>query len=318
MAPRARLSMPPGAIIGYRKNGAPIRIIAGADGREGEGGEGGEGQDGGTGSAGAGGTGQQDGQDGGQAGTGGQAGGGTGSGSEGGSGAGQDDDKTARTIAAIRADFKDERGKRQAAERELADVKTAQAALQQALDADKADRAKQTDALAKALGLKPDDEPVSPEKLAAQLQEAQRLAEAEKQRASDAETRAADLLRQQQVERAVLQAAPGLDANGLALLDSRSFLAKVSGLDPAAGDFADKLTDAIKTTAESNPAYQVTKRQPPSHKSGGGEFNGTPGGQRQWTDADVDKASPAELQKAIKDGLLVDLGAGNSPKRRRR
>jgi hypothetical protein len=60
----------------------------------------------------------------------------------------------------------------------------------------------------------------------------QRAADAEKERAAAAEARATDLLRQAEVERAVLRAAPGLDANGLALLDSRSFLAKVSGLDP--------------------------------------------------------------------------------------
>lgn len=52
---------------------------------------------------------------------------------------------------------------RQAAERELAQVKETQTALQAALDADKGEREKRMDALAKALGLKPNEEPPSPE-----------------------------------------------------------------------------------------------------------------------------------------------------------
>src|ERR1700729_3680935 len=61
------------------------------------------------------------------------------------------DDKTARTIAAIRGEFKDERAKRQAAEKRLTEI-------QGALDADKAERAKQMEQLAIALGLKNADE----------------------------------------------------------------------------------------------------------------------------------------------------------------
>jgi hypothetical protein len=307
--------MPPGAIIGYRKNGCPIRIIAGGAPDGDEGGQGGTGQDGGTGNGGAG-TGQQDGQNGGQGGTGGQPDGGTGSGS--GTGGDADPEKTARVIAAIRGDVKTEREKRQTAERELAEVKAAQTALQAALDADKGERDKQMDALAKALGLKPEDEAPSPEKVAAQLAEVQRVADAEKERATAAEARATDLLRQAEVERAVLRAAPGLDANGLALLDSRSFVAKVSGLDPAADGFADSLAAEIKAAAEGNPAYQVTKRQQPQQRSSGGEFNAQPGGERQWTDEDVDKASPKQIEEAIKKGLLRDLGVGSNPKRSRR
>src|SRR6185437_14365326 len=105
------------------------------------------------------------------------------------------------------SDFKSERGKRQAAEQELAAVKAAQAQLQQALDADKADRVKQMDALAKAMGLKADDEPPTPEKLAAQLAEAQRSAQAEVKARESAESRAAEPVMQAQRERAVMLAA---------------------------------------------------------------------------------------------------------------
>lgn len=145
----------PGAIIGYRRSGAPIRLIAGASGEGDEGG--GTGQEG-TGETGA--TGEDTGQEGDAGGTGGRTGTGT----------GQDD--TPRVIAALRSDFKSERSKRQAAEQELAQVKAAQTKLQEALDADRSERQKQMDALAKAMGLKTDEdvEKASP----AELDEAMR------------------------------------------------------------------------------------------------------------------------------------------------
>ncbi len=67
------------------------------------------------------------------------------------------------------------------------------------------------------------------------------------------------VLAQAQRERAVLMAAPNLEANGLALLDSRCFMDAVSRLDPAADDFGDKLADAIKGAAENNAAYKVNR-----------------------------------------------------------
>jgi hypothetical protein len=315
---RTALSMPPGAIIGYHKDGRPIRIVAGGSG-EGDPGDSGistTGQDPGAGNGGAG-TGQADSQNTGQSGTGGRTDGGTGSGDSTGTGPNPgpgtgSDDHTARTIAAIRDDFKAERARRQTAEQELAAVKEAQAQLQQALAADKADRQKQLDALAKAMGLKPEDEPPTPEKLAAELADARREAESAAQARQAAEANAAAALAQARRERALLHAAPGLDANGLALLDSRSFMDRLAGLDPAADDFSGKLADAIKAAVESNTGYKATppKRTAPPATSSGGEFNGQPGGNRQWTDADVDKATPREIQEAAKAGLLRDLGVG--------
>lgn len=113
------------------------------------------------------------------------------------------------------------------------------------------------------------------------------------------------------VELAVLRAAGRNGADGDALLDSRSFLDSLNGVDPT--DTA-AITDAIKTAVTNNPRYgraatdtdsAATTTAPPARQaSSTTEFNGAPGGQRQWTEADVQRATPAELRKATKDGLL--------------
>ena len=297
----------PGAIIGYRRNGTPIRLIAGGSG-EGEGDTGNT--DASTGNDGT--ASQQD--------VSGSDDSGTGTGNtrnDRGQSAGDDDGHTAKTVAAIRDEFKNERGKRQAAERELASVKAAQSKLQEALDADKAERAKQMDILAIAMGLKSGDEPPDPEKLAAELKTAQDKAQAEISQRDTA-------IRQSQVELAVLRNAGKHGGNGDALLDSRSFMNKVNGLDPSAGSFADDLAEAIKGAVESNPQYKAAAaadsgtgkpggegsggRRPPARSSG---EHTTPGGNRQWTReeaAAIAKSDPQALMKAINDGLLTDLG----------
>lgn len=295
----------PGAILGYRRNGTPIRLIAGGSGEGDEGGT--DGQDGTA--EGGGGTGQQD----------------PGTGSEGtsqqdvtapaasaGGSTDAGDDKTARTIAAIRDDFKAERGKRQAAEQKVAEI-------QAALDTDKADRAKRDKALAVALGLAPEDGPPDPAKLAEELKAARETATAEiSQRDAN--------LRQAQVELAVLRSAGKHGGNGDALLDSRSFMAKVSGLDPAADGFGGQLGDAIKAAVEAGPQYKAPASaangnggppKPPPPARSGGEHT-TPGGNRQWTIEDVKAAAgdPQAVAKAVEDGLLVDLGYSPAKKRR--
>ncbi len=319
-------SVTPGAIIGYRRNGAPIRLIAGGNGE----GDNGDGAGDGQGGAGAG-DGQTN-QPNGDAGTGGQPSGGTGSTEPGTSTppAGTPaDDAAARTIAAIRDDYKTERAKRQQLEKDLADIKAAQAK--------QADDTKARDlALAKALGLAT-DEPPDPAKLAAEL-EAERKA---KQEAIDkATSRERELL----VENELLKQAGKLDADPVLLLDSRSFTSKLLKLDPASEDFATDLADAIKAATEANPTYKLTKTPPapaggqsnsggsgdgqpakngakttaPPARSGSSDgHNGAPGGGRQWTDADVKAASPKELTAAIEAGLLTDMGFHPSRKSRR-
>lgn len=119
------------------------------------------------------------------------------------------------------------------------------------------------------------------------------------------------------VELAVLRAAGRNGADGDALLDSRGFLNSLDGVDPT--DTA-AIADAVKAAVTANPRYALaadtagqganTGQQPPGQQppprqaSSVGEFNGAPGGQRQWTQADVDRANPAQLEKAIGDGLL--------------
>lgn len=290
------LSTPPGVVLGYRKNGQPIYPIAGGS------------EDGGNAGA------PPAAGDGGQTATPPAAPAAdpapvapTGDPAPAAEAPSTDAGKTDRVIAAIRDDFKAERAKRQEAEQRLTDLQTA-------LDADKADRAKRDKALAVALGLAQDEAPPDPAQLAADLKAAQDKAAADlAQRDSS--------LRAQQVENAILRNAAKHGGNGDALLDSRAFMAKVAGLDPTAGDFAEQLDDAIKTAVDSGGQFKAPAPAPeppkqPQTPRSGGEFNGSPGGNRQWTVADVDAASASEVVAAQEAGLLMDLGY--SPKKKGR
>jgi hypothetical protein len=226
--------------------------------------------------------------------------------------AGDDPEKTARTVAAIREDYKAERAKRQALERDLAAVKQAQ---------DKAvtETEARNKALAVALGLAPDD--VTPEQLAERAQAERDAARAESSQHA-AQKRAAD------VELAVLRAAYASGVNGNALLDSRAFVATVTGLDPADPGFAAQVTEAIGSAVTANPAYKAAtapapaaaplapEHQPPTIPRSGGEFNGAPGGQRQLNEEDALHMSPQAVAKAIEDGLFQEAGFAPSKKRR--
>lgn len=114
------------------------------------------------------------------------------------------------------------------------------------------------------------------------------------------------------VELAVLRAAGRAGADGDALLDSRKFLDGLKDVDPTD---ATAITDAVKAAVTADPRYalgtaatdgQGTTTAPPQRQaSSTADFNGAPGGNRQWNDADVDRATPAQLLKAIEDGLLA-------------
>ncbi|MBO2461174.1 hypothetical protein [Actinomadura violacea] len=192
------------------------------------------------------------------------------------------DDKTERTIAAIRDDFKDERSKRQAAEK-------ATAALQKQLDDMQATQTKQMDALAKALGLKKDDTPPSPEEVAknlgSKLQAAEAETETERKRADTAHAN----YREAAVQLAVYLAADDHDANPRALLDSARFLKSVAGLDPDADDFSSKIADAIDTAVEKNE--RLRKAKPRAAERSGGEMN---------TGNKPQRKRPASLNEAVK------------------
>jgi hypothetical protein len=95
----------------------------------------------------------------------------------------------------------------------------------------------------------------------------------------------------------------GADAD--ALLDSKTFYDQVTSLDPDAPGYRKQVEQLVTTAAERSPASTRTPAQSPA----------SPAGPRQWTLADIDKASRAELEEAMNAGLLVDLGVG-VPKRR--
>ena len=326
----------PGAIIGYRRNGCPIRLIGGGAPEDDD--QGSDGQDGGTGAGDS-----QDGQDG-------QEGGDQqGSGGDGqagdhdpgpeGTGGHQDaragDDSAARTIAALRGDFKTERKRRQDLERDLAAIKQAQADQAQATD-------KRNKDLAKALGLV-GDEPPDPAQLGRDL-EAARKATQDAINASNSRERALV------VENALLKQARRHGADPELLADSRSFMSTLGSLDPSSEDFGDDLGDAIKTAVERTPSFKVAapatagngqdgggagdgagsgdsgngqrngrtgaRTTAPPARSGTGEgHNGAAAGNRQWTREDVGRASPAEVKEALDAGLLTGLGM--NPKKKR-
>jgi len=121
---------------------------------------------------------------------------------------------------------------------------------------------------------------------------------------------------------AVLRAAPRLGADGDALLDSRTFLAQLEGVDTPEG-----IEAAIKLAVAQSPARYgrttqtagatdttattaATATTTTAGASTAGDFNGASGGNRQWTDADVARATPAEVKKAMDQGLLKTLLGG--------
>ena len=230
--------------------------------------------------------------------------------------AGDDPEKTARTVAAIREEYKQERAKRQAIEKSLADMKAAATKAE-------ADQAARNKALAVALGIT--QEEVTPEQLAERAQLERDAARAEATQHA-AQKRAAD------VELAVLRSAYASGVNGNALLDSRAFVATVTGLDPAAEDFGARVTEAIEAAVTANPGYKaaitpVPAANPlappaapappaPTIPRSGGEFNGAPGGQRQLTEADALSMTPQAVWDAVNAGLFRDEGFAPAKQKR--
>lgn len=117
------------------------------------------------------------------------------------------------------------------------------------------------------------------------------------------------------VEAAVRRVAPDLGADAGQLMDSRTFAAATSALDPDGPDFRAQVVAAVKRATETDPRFRVgsaaaAHADPPAAPAAREE--------RQWTDEDVAKATPAEVQAAIGKGLLADLKVGNKPRRHRR
>lgn len=116
------------------------------------------------------------------------------------------------------------------------------------------------------------------------------------------------------LEVAVLRAASRLGADGDALLDSRAFLAQLDGLDPAQPE---GIAAAVKAAmsggryaAGTQAATGTGTAAATAAASTAGTFDGSSGGNRQWTQADVDRATPAQVIEAMNKKLLVQLLGG--------
>ncbi|MBN1174557.1 MAG: hypothetical protein JXA67_20480, partial [Micromonosporaceae bacterium] len=138
-----------------------------------------------------------------------------------------------------------------------------------------------TDAILKAAGLTPDGKTDPAEQLKAALAERDTAAAAARQTA---------------VELTVYRTAGKAGADPDALLDSRTFLTAVAELDPAGADFADKVTDAIKTAVKTNPklaAATAPAGQGPAKQ--GADITG--GGSTKQRPAGLGAAIAARMQR---------------------
>lgn len=142
------------------------------------------------------------------------------------------------------------------------------------------------DAIAKALGLKSDDDPVKAAQTAAEQRDAA-LAEAKKIR----------------VENAVLRAAQKAGADSELLTDSRSFMLQLETIEPAAEDFSAQIEAAILKALETNPALKTAAQLP---RSGGPVGGGVPI-PGQLTRDDLKGMSTDEINKAREDGRLNSI-----------
>lgn len=137
----------------------------------------------------------------------------------------------------------------------------------------------QMDALATALGLKPSDTPPDPAKLAEQVT-------AEQGKTTAAEARATAAERQL----AVFKAAPEVEGNALALLDSASFLTSIAEIDPT--DTA-KLNEAITAAVEKNPLFKASAT-PPMPPLNGGPRSSAPTGAGSLGEAVANKMAATQ------------------------
>ncbi len=135
-----------------------------------------------------------------------------------------------------------------------------------------------TQQLGKALGFVKDDAPPDPKALAdAIAQKDTTISEKE------------SALRGKDVELAVWSRADKLSAKASALLDSRSFVNAISGLDPSEKGFQAALDNAIKDAVKDNPAFAAVQS---AGKSGGDLSGGTGEGSA--------KQRPTSLSAAVR------------------
>jgi hypothetical protein len=280
-------------IIGYLKSGRPVYQIAGGDGT-------GDGQSG---------TGQGDGAaDGSQAGQEGAAGGQEGSGAPPDTSSGQDGAEGQQDSdgAAGQQDGEGDISKLPAFAQKIIRELRGEAAghRTKARDAEgkvseaEAKHQATLDAIAKAVGLKPDDGPPDPAKLASQLQQSQTEIQAAREEAASA-----------RIELQVYRAAVEAGANAKKLMDSRAFEARIDALDPKDdAEFASLVEAEITAALEKDPTLRANQPQPkPPKPRSGGDIPGGPGGSGPITEDQLAKMSPDEIAKAYADGRLKHL-----------
>ena len=146
------------------------------------------------------------------------------------------------------------------------------------------------DAIAKALGLKGDDDPAKAAQTAAEEREAAKA-----------------VAKNLAVENAVLRMAAKQGANPDALTDSRSFMRQLEAIDPAADDFAARVETAIKTAVEANPTLKAAGAPAPAPARSGGPVGGGVPIPGQISEDDLKGMSPAEIVKAKEEGRLNAL-----------
>ncbi|MBB4931854.1 hypothetical protein F4561_002674 [Lipingzhangella halophila] len=235
----------PGAIIGYRKNGRPIHLIAGGSEAAAE-----QGTDGGQGQA-------PDTQ--------------------------QEDAQAQQLLADAAKENKEKDGGKPApervedlpdwAQRVIRDARKGEgdkrAALREAESkiSDTESRYQQTlDGIAKALGYKQDDSPPDPEEMAKQLS----TKDEQLTKAQEAERSAR---RQSVAERAMHK--HGADVEQMS--DSKKFARELEKLDPDGETFTNDLDELVKTTLNDNPKYKAASQAPATSS---GDFSSGPGEQR--------------------------------------
>lgn len=292
-------------IIGHLKDGRPVYAIAGGSSMATEGGQGGAAQgDGGASDGGAdAGAGGSTGQGEGQGGSDGGAGGGSGdggqtaaTGQQGDGGAGQAQGQgtegdisklpafAQKIIRDLRGENASHRTKARDAEGKVTEAETKHKAT--------------LDAIAKAAGLKEEDGPPDPAKLAAQLEQAQGTTEAA--RLAEASAR---------IELQVYRTAQRLGADAERLLDSRSFCDTIDALDPKDdADFATQVEAKIGEYLEAHPTLRADQPQPkPPKPRSGGDIPGGPGGSGPITEDALRKMTPDQIAKAYAEGRLKHL-----------
>lgn len=111
-------------------------------------------------------------------------------------------------------------------------------------------------------------------------------------------------LKDQAIELGIIQIA---GVAGSSLLDSRKFMASVSGLEPGSPEFSAKVTEAVSKLSSSTtiPAGIPTK-------GAGAELNGGKAshGDGQLTQEDLKTMTPAQIMKAYTDGKMANMTKG--------